>query len=307
MSKITVLGLGAMGSRMAINYAAAGHDVTVWNRTTSTAGQLATTHHLTAAQTPRTAADGADFVVSMVSNDEAALDVWMNSNHGALAGMAPGAVAIESSTLTPGTARKLGDAALTARIRFIEAPVVGSRPQADAGALFYILSGDNAAVEAARPIIDINAGNTTHVGSIGNAATLKLAINGLFAAQVAAYAEIAGFIERSDLDTVAAFKTLTALPITSPGLQRILGLIADRNYEPNFPIHLVAKDLSYLAAAARDADAAIPIVDATKSVFEQSTEGDERNLDIAGVAQRYQRQEAHAQHAAGKPPQQSRS
>lgn len=137
--------------------------------------------------------------------------------------------------------------------------------------------------------IDVNAGNSVHVGSIGNAATMKLAINGLFAAQVAAFAEIAGFIERSNLDTDSAMKTLAALPITSTGLQRVLGLIDDREYEPNFPVHLVAKDLGYLAEAAREISAAIPIVDATRSIFDDgASNAEERDLDIAGIARRYQ-------------------
>lgn len=288
MTNITVLGLGAMGSRMAINYAKAGHRVTVWNRTAAVAGELAGTHELIAAETPRSAAEGADFVVSMVSDDAAATGVWLNPNHGALDGMASEAIAIESSTLTPGVVRRLGDAATAAGIQFIEAPVVGSRPQADAGALFYVLGGEVDAVDSARPLIDINAGNITHVGAVGNAATMKLAINGLFAAQVAAYAEIVGLIERSDLDTGASLATLTALPITSPALQRILGLVGERNYEPNFPVHLVAKDLSYLVNTASDVGASVPIAETTRGIFSQGAAGDEANLDIAGIAQTYQ-------------------
>jgi 3-hydroxyisobutyrate dehydrogenase len=158
----------------------------------------------------------------------------------------------------------------------------------EAGALFYLVGGDDDAVEAAAPIIDVSAGNRKHVGALGNAATMKLAINGLFAAQVAAYAEVAGFIERSGLDTASALETLAALPITSPGLQRILGLIATRGYAPNFPIHLVAKDLDYLSRSADHLGADVPIVDATGSVFQRAAAGAERDLDIAGIAELYQ-------------------
>ena len=124
MSNITVLGLGAMGSRMATNYAHAGHDVTVWNRTASTAEQLAAANNLTAAKTPRSAAAGADVVMSMVSDDEAARSVWVDGEHGALSAMSSGAIAIESSTLTAATTRELADAARDAGVGFVEAPVV---------------------------------------------------------------------------------------------------------------------------------------------------------------------------------------
>lgn len=287
MSAVAVLGLGAMGSRLAVNYAAAGHDVTVWNRTAPVAERLAVDHGLATAATPRAAASGADVVVSMVAEDEAASDVWLDADTGALDGMHERAIAIESSTLTPAAARRLGAAAEAAGIRFVEAPVVGSRPQADAGALLYLLGGDAATIDEVRAIIDVNAGKTVHVGGIGAAATMKLAVNGLFAAQVAAYAEIVGFLERSEVDTGRAIDTLTALPITSPGLQRILGLVRERDYAPNFPVRLVAKDLRYLTVTADELGAAAPIMGAARSVFERGADGEERDLDIAGIARRY--------------------
>jgi 3-hydroxyisobutyrate dehydrogenase len=288
MPKITVLGLGAMGSRLAINYRKAGYDVTVWNRTPDAATRLADQHDMTVAGTPRSAASDADVIVAMVSDNNAANSVWLDDEHGALSGAKPGSIAIESSTLTPDTVHRLGTAAASAGVRFVEAPVVGSRPQAEAGALLYLLAGEPADLDEAQTIIDINAGNSARVGPIGNAATLKLAINGLFAAQVAAYAEIVGFIERSDLDRTEALAMLRALPITSPGLQRILGLIEQRNYEPNFPVHLVAKDLDYLLDTADACDSETPVMATVHAVFSRSADGTERDLDIAGIAQHYQ-------------------
>ncbi len=288
MTRITVLGLGAMGSRLAVNYRQAGHDVTVWNRTHDAATRLAGDHDMAVAGTPRIAASDADVIVTMVSDNNAANSVWLDDEHGALRGARPGSIAIESSTLTPDTVRRLGTAAASAGVRFVEAPVVGSRPQAETGALFYLLGGKPADLDDAQAIIDVNAAHIVRVGPIGNAATLKLAINGLFAAQVAAYAEIVGFIERSDLDRTEAFATLRALPITSPGLQRILGLIEQRGYEPNFPVHLVAKDLDYLLETADAFDSETPVMATVKAVFCRGADGTERDLDIAGIAQHYQ-------------------
>ena len=194
----------------------------------------------------------------------------------------------DTATLTPVTVRRLANAAAAAEIRFVEAPVVGSRPQAEAGALFYLLGGEAESINAAMPTIEINAGNSTRVGDPGDAALMKLAINGLFATQVAAYAEIAGFIGRSKLDPDAALATLAALPITSPGLQRILGLIQDRNFEPNFPVHLVAKDLAYLAETSTTLGVDVPIMEAARAVFENGVNDGLAELDIAGIARRYQ-------------------
>lgn len=286
-SRLAVLGLGAMGTRLARNYLEAGYEVTVWNRTPETAESFASSHGATAVATPRQAAAGADVVVSMVTNDQAAADIWLEPRNGALAAMPPGAMAIESSTITPAMARSLGAAAVDADLRFLEAPVVGSRPQAEAGALFYLLGGDPEAVELAAPIIDINAGTIRHVGDVGTAATVKLAINGLFGVQVAAYAEVVGMLAASDVDTDVALDILHHLPITSPGLQRILGLITSRDFAPNFPIELVAKDFGYLTALADDIGADLPVTDAAASVYHSAAEGSERDVDIAGIAGRY--------------------
>lgn len=286
MSRITVLGLGAMGSRMAANYSNAGHDVTVWNRTAAIVDALADARAVTSAPSPSQAAVGADVVVSMVSDDDAAVGVWLGDD-GALAAMRHDAIAVESSTLTPATVRRLAAAAVARGVRFVEAPVVGSRPQADAGSLGYLLGGDQDAIDAVMPVIEINAGSAIRVGECGDAAIMKLAVNGLFAAQVAAYAEVVGVLERSSLDVDAVIATLSSLPITSPGLQRILGLIAEREFDPNFPIRLVAKDLGYLVDASGDLGAAVPMVEAARAAFERARDDDLGDLDIAGIACSY--------------------
>jgi len=287
MTNITVLGLGAMGSRLAVNYANAGHNVTVWNRTPSTAHTLAEQHGFTVAPTPRQAATGANVVVSMVTDDDAAHTVWLDPDTGALSGLAPDSIAIDSSTITPDMARTLGAAATAAGRFFLEAPVVGSRPQADAGALFYLVGGDAETLDRVRPIIDVNAGVIKHTGDAGTAATMKLAINGLFGIQVAAYAEIVGLLEQSDVDTPTALEILTNLPITSPGLQRIIGLFANQDFAPNFPINLVAKDFAYLDQLATQLDTHHPVTTTTAAIYTDAASGPACDLDIAGIATNY--------------------
>lgn len=287
MTSITVLGAGAMGARMARNFSNAGHEVTVWNRTPDTAQVLADTHGLSTAPTPREAVQGADVVVSMLTNDQASRDVWLNTTNGAMTAMASNAVAIESSTITPSMARELAQAAVHLGVDFLEAPIIGSRPQADAGALFCLIGGDEDVLDRVRPVIEVNAAGIRHVGATGNASTMKLAINALFGIQVAAYGEIAGLLARSEVDTDTAIDILIGLPITSPGLQRVVGLYADRNFAPNFPIRLVAKDFGYLTAVADTLDVAAPITGAAFTVYSDAANGPERELDIAGIASRY--------------------
>lgn len=284
MNNVAVLGLGAMGSRMAINLSNAGHRVTVWNRTTEHAVALANSHDVTVSATPCSAADGADVVVSMVSDDDAAYRVWLDPDDGALSSLGTTATAIESSTLSSAGIATLGEAFAVAGRTFVEAPVVGSRPQAEAGGLFYLLGGDAPSIAAVQPIIDVNAGASKHVGPTGSATVMKLVINGLFASQVALLAEAVAVLERSTVDVPDAIELLSGLPITAPGLARILGLIGTRTYTPNFPVHLVTKDLRYLTAFARNVDAPTAVIDQAHRVFTDAANGPSRDLDISGVA-----------------------
>src|SRR6185437_6871265 len=152
MSKnIALLGLGAMGSRMAANLLKADHALTVWNRTPEAAAALVA-QGAKQAPTPRQAAAGADFVFAMVRDDEASREIWLSPHHGALEGLKEGAVAIESSTLTPGWIRELGLAVAARGSTLLEAPVVGSRPQAEAAQLIYFIGGDESVLKRVKPL-----------------------------------------------------------------------------------------------------------------------------------------------------------
>ncbi|MEM9564408.1 MAG: NAD(P)-dependent oxidoreductase [Actinomycetota bacterium] len=290
MTAITVLGLGAMGSRIAARLAAdADHTVTVWNRTTAASTALADEPDVTVevASNARAAVAGADIVLSMVTDDEASRSLWLDPDTGVLAALSQTAVAIEASTITRRHAVTLGTAASEADIAFLEAPVVGSRPQAEAGALVALVGGDAETLDRVRPALASYTAAIRHLGPIGAAATAKLAINGLFGLQVAAYAEIVGLLERTGVPVDDAVDVLGGLPITSPGLQRILGLFAARDFAPNFPVALVAKDLGYLRALAAEADAETPLTEAAAAVFQAGAAGPQADLDIAGIAERY--------------------
>jgi len=159
-----------MGSRMAAHLVKAGHDVTVWNRTADATKPLIAAG-ATQAQTPREAAAGAAFVVAMVRADEASRMVLLDANNGALGGMAAGAVALESSTLTPGRVRELGHAVAERGVALLEAPVSGSRDQTDAGNCLACLV-DGGCLRIAPAIFfrryDSSSSGTTAIFDIGS-------------------------------------------------------------------------------------------------------------------------------------------
>lgn len=232
--KITVLGLGAMGTRLAARLVVAGHAVTVWNRAARDIPGA------TAAPSPRTAATGAEVVLAMLRDDAAAEAVWLDPATGAMAGMDAGALGIDCSTLSPGMMQRLHAARPAG---FVEAPVIGSRPQAEAGALIFLAAGPEADVARARPLLLQLGGAVHETGGPGTAAALKLMVNSLFAQQVAALAETISMLGPRGLDPAVAMRIFGETPVASPAMKGAAAGMLARVFQPMFPIELVVKDL----------------------------------------------------------------
>lgn len=264
--KLAFLGLGAMGSRMAINLAEAGFDLTVWNRDTAKAQAFAR-HGTSVAATPRAAAMGADAVLSMVRDDDASARVWLDAESGALAAMKPGAIGLEFSTVRAAHARRLHDAASARKVGFLDAPVVGSRTQAESRQLIHLVGGDAMTLSRAEPILKATGAAVHHAGPAGAGASLKLAINALFAIQVAAVGELLGLLAYQGMDVARAVEIIGATPVASPAAKGAATAMLAGAYAPMFPVELVEKDLSYVANDAAVAKAKAPLTAATLAIF----------------------------------------
>lgn len=267
--RIACLGLGAMGRRMAMRLVAAGYDVTVWSR-----GGVPEEHTATlgprAAASPRLAAQGADVVIAMVTDDEASRAVWAHPEHGALHGLGRGAIAIESSTLTPAWVVELAGRVHGRGACWLDAPVMGSRPQAEAGALVHVVGGDRGVLDRARPVLAALGHAALRVGPTPAGAVAKLLGNALFAVQVATMAELIVLAERAGLDASVTLEALGSLPLVSPAAKAAGAAMLSRSFEPQFPVGLVAKDLRYAIATAEVAGAAVPVVRSAAGVVEEA-------------------------------------
>ena len=281
-SKIAFLGLGAMGSRMATRLLDAGFPVTVYSRTESRTTPL-TERGASSASTPREAAAGAAAVFSMVTDDDAARAVWLGDG-GALGALENDAIAIEASTLTPACAEELAASAGRRGGRFLDAPVVGTRPQAEAGQLIFLVGGDRSTLEAARPALGPLSGAVHHVGSAGRGMAIKLAINSYFAVQVAALGEALGLATQNGIELARATEIFKALPITAPALAGVAGQIEASSFAPLFPIDLVAKDLRYVLDAGAAAGSDAPASRAALSTYERARQAGHGDENISAVA-----------------------
>lgn len=283
--RVAVLGLGAMGRRMAARLVQAGHDVVVWSR--SGVPAEAVTLRERASQSPRAAAERADVVIAMVTDDEASRAVWTDAEDGALLGLREGAIAIESSTLSPTWVSTLAEHVRARGAAWLDAPVMGSRPQADAGALVHLVGGDAAVVEQARAVLAIMSSAVLHVGPTPAGALTKLLANALFGVQVAALAELLGLASKAGLDEAVVVETLGQLPVTSPAARAAAaGMLAGR-FEPQFPTSLVAKDFRYATATAEAAGAELPVVREVKARLEGAVARGLGNENLTAMAKLY--------------------
>ena len=248
MAELAILGLGAMGSRLAQNLSQAGHAVTVWNRTPDRAA-LAHMPGARLAASPAEAACGAEFVIAVLRDDEASRRVWCDPRDGALAAMKPGAIAIECSTLSTDWVGALAQQSGRDGIFIVDAPIVGSRPQAEAKQLIFLAGGPGEAVERVRPVLMATGTALHHVGPSGSGMRFKLAVNALFAIQVAALAELLAGLAAQDVALDGVVDVLGQLPVLGAAGKGAAALIVAHRHSPLFPIELVTKDLGYFMQA----------------------------------------------------------
>ncbi|MEM9801970.1 MAG: NAD(P)-dependent oxidoreductase [Planctomycetota bacterium] len=285
--RVAVLGLGGMGSRMAGRILGAGHDVTVWNRSAERAAGLVE-RGASRAATPREAASGADVVLSMVRDDDASRGVWLGAD-GAAGGLRAGAIALEASTVTPNWIAELARAVESMGAALLEAPVVGSRPQADAGSLITLAAGPRNVFERARSVLDATSGKVVHVGELGHGAAAKLAVNALFASQVSAAAEAIQMLRSCGIADDRWVGLLTDLPIVSPPLAQAIQGIARGRFDPAFPVELVEKDLAYFVETASSSGSISPVASAVRGLFANAIAEGDGGANIHAVARVYER------------------
>ncbi len=284
---VAVLGTGAMGSRMVKQLLKAEFPVVVYNRSRDRLRTLEV-DGATVVGSPREAARRSQVVISMVTDDKASREVWLDSEVGAAEGLQKDAIAIESSTVTPGWVRELGGKIEEAGARYLAAPVVGSRPQADAGGLIYLVGGAAATLAAAKEVLQAMGSTIHHIGGPGDAATMKLAVNALFGCQVAVLAEVVGLIGRAGIDVKNALSIMASMPVSSPAMQAVGAQIVARSFAPLFPVKLVEKDFCYLEETARALAAELPACSAVGEVYASAHRKGLGGENISGIVRLYQ-------------------
>jgi 3-hydroxyisobutyrate dehydrogenase-like beta-hydroxyacid dehydrogenase len=241
MPKIAFVGLGAMGSAMAQRLLARGHSVTGYNRTRAKAEALAP-QGLAVADSARAAVEGASVVLSMVTDSEALRDVALRPD-GILAGLGEGAVWAEMSTVSPTVTRMLGERVVGRGAALLDAPVSGSTVTIAQGQLSFIVGGDAAALERIRPYLLAIGPTITHVGALGLAVTMKIAVNLSIGVQMLAFSESVLLAEKSGIPREKAVEAMLKGVTASPMLKYRGPFVLDMPDEALFNVVLMQKDM----------------------------------------------------------------
>jgi 3-hydroxyisobutyrate dehydrogenase len=281
--RVALLGLGLMGSGMAHRLLGAGFPLSVYNRTASKAASLVA-GGARLAESPRDAATGAEFVVSMLADDDVSRSMWLG-NDGALAGVPSGAVLIESSTVSTKWINELTEAAGAKACDVLDAPVTGSRPQAESGELNFLVGGASSALERARPLFVAMGRSVVHVGQSGSGALLKLINNYICGVQAASLAEALALIERAGLDRDTATGVLAKGAPGSPLVNTLLPRMKEKDFTPRFHLALMRKDLEYALNEAKQNGIVLSTAAAALGAFDRAVASGHGWADVSAVVE----------------------
>ena len=258
MANVTFLGLGVMGYPMAGHLVKAGHSVTVYNRTAAKAEAWVKEHGGAMAKTPRAAAEGADFVMACVGNDDDLRSVCLGDD-GALAGMSAGTIFVDHTTVSAKVTRELYAAADALQISFVDAPVSGGQAGAENGQLGVMCGGDEGAYARSEPIIDAYAKACKRLGESGAGQLTKMVNQICIAGLVQGLSEGLHFAEKAGLDGKAVVEVISQGAAGSWQMSNRYETMVDGEFDHGFAVDWMRKDLGICLDTADENGASLPV------------------------------------------------
>jgi 3-hydroxyisobutyrate dehydrogenase len=280
MASVAVLGLGRMGTAMAVRLSAEGHEVRGWNRSAAKGEALGAA--VTIASTPAAAVDGCDVVIAMLANGQVTQDILLAKE--TLDALAPDVVVVDMGTSGVATARALDDA-LTARgVRFVDAPVSGSVPTVAAGQLLVMASGSAPGVDAARPVFLSMAKEVSFLGRAGNGQSMKLAVNLVVHALNSAVSEALALAVRSGIDAGEAYRVFEESVVGAPFVRYKRAAFLEPSTPVAMSLSLVLKDLTLIQDRADELGLTAEVLSAVTSEVARACDEGRGSEDMAALA-----------------------
>ena len=258
MARCAFLGLGVMGFPMAGHLAAAGHAVTVFNRTASKAERWTGAHGGEAAATPKAAADGAELVFMCLGNDDDVRSV-VYGDDGALQGLGRDAVLIDHTTASAALARELAAAAADKGAGFVDAPVSGGQAGAENGVLTVMCGGDAAAYAKAEPVMTAYGRSVKRLGEVGAGQLTKMVNQICIAGLLQGLSEALNFAQAAELDADAVVEVISKGAAQSWQMENRWHTMAKGEFDFGFAVNWMRKDLAICLEEARRNGAPLPV------------------------------------------------
>lgn len=282
---IGFIGLGIMGSRMAHNLLKNRVPLIVHNRTPKAADPF-TAAGAKWAERPCDAAN-VEILFTMLADPEA-VEIMALGEGGFLGPMQPGSLWVDCSTVHPRFSRRMAAAAAERGVHFVDAPVTGTKPQAQEGQLVFFAGGSVEDMEVCRPYMDMMGRLVIHVGEQGMGTSMKVVINSLLALSMAAFSESVALGQALGLSEATLHQILVGGAVTAPFVAAKKAIIDEGAYDPpQFPLRLMYKDLLMVAEAARDTGIPMPLSEATKAIYAQAVDEGLGDDDFSAVYRFY--------------------
>jgi 3-hydroxyisobutyrate dehydrogenase len=271
--RIAFIGTGIMGAPMARNLAAAGFEVHAWNRTREKAERI---EGVTVADSPADAAEGADFVITMLTDGNAVEAVAPDA-------VREGVTWLQMSTVGLAATERLAKLAHDRGVPFVDAPVLGTKEPAEKGALTVLASGPPDALERARPVFDPLAAKVLELGEAGQGQRLKLVSNNWVVSITEAVAETFALAEALGVDPRKFLEAIEGGPLDLANARAKGELILKREFPPSFPLRHAHKDVELILEAARDAGIEVALAETIDRQFERAIEAGHADEDMAAT------------------------
>ena len=279
--KITFIGLGIMGSRMASNLIQHGADLTVYNRSKE-AVKLLVDQGAKTAETIQEAVKEADLVFSMLSTPEVVQAIFFGVE-GALASMKEGALWIDCTTVNPSFTAAAATEAGRYNIDFMDAPVAGTKPHAEKAELAFFVGGKADQLDKVRPYLEQMGNRVMHTGEMGKGAAFKMLVNIMLAQSMLIFSEATLLGERMGFSKDFLLNTLPNLVVSAPFTKFKAEMVRQDNFEVQFPLEWMHKDLHLAAVTAYELNHPLYLANLTKEVFAEARRKGFGRLDFAGI------------------------
>ena len=275
--RVAFLGLGIMGRPMAANLVKAGHEVIVWNRTPGKIVEGARS-----AATPAEAAQGAEVIWICVS-DTAAVESVLFGDNGVEHSLTEGMIIADSSTISPSATRKFAERVASRGVQYVDSPVTGSKTGAEGGTLLFIIGGDESAIEKLKPLYAAMGKKIFRMGETGKGQSAKIVMNLQIALIYEGFAEALTLAAKLGVDTEALMPLVHASMVNSGVVEYKAPFVLNRDFNANFPLKLMRKDILLALEAAKESRVKLPGLETVEEIYDMAVEDGHADLDYAAT------------------------